>query len=112
MTTWREEFLDIGLQCDTDSATFAYDLAKYEAVGWMEGVNASVIIMDDGGITSLKTVEDFSQKQLDKIVGFCPNGNTVATVCLELVQGDTSKTYCKVRHMAQYCTIMTSYFRP
>ena len=98
VSSWREEDLDIALNCQEDSATFTFNFVRFSSIiqdGWMEGVTANVTL--DGSkqwSKPIKTVTDFSKEQAIEVKGFCANSE--ARICLVIIKGNNRAMLCKV----------------
>ena len=92
--TWREEDLNIRIDCAAEYAILYYDLSKMASVNWLENVPVTISLYDKILVKSTKAVMDFEETSA-KVEGFCPGINH--SICLEFNKGgEPSNSFCQV----------------
>ena len=92
--TWREQDLDISIECEAEYAILYYDLSKMASVNWLENVPVTISMYDKILIKNSRAVLDFEETSA-KVEGFCPGINH--TICLEFNKGgQPSNSFCQV----------------
>jgi hypothetical protein len=92
--TWREEDLEIRIDCAAEYATLYYNLSKMASVNWLENVPVTISLYDKILIKNSRVVMDFN-KTSAKVEGFCPGINH--SICLEFNKGgQPSHSFCQV----------------
>ena len=92
--TWREEDLEISIDCAAQSAILHFDLSKMASVNWLETVPVTISLYDKILIKNSRAVMDFEETSA-KVEGFCPGINH--SICLEFNKGgQPSNSFCQV----------------